>query len=431
MLPGMSDASASAGAPGAEAPGGRDLVRMLVLAIVLGVLGAIGAFVFLWATEEGQALLFQHVPDWAGWSGPPWWYVAVLLLVGAVFVLVGQRMPGSTASGPLTGFHFDTPLPVVPSILVAAVGTLVFGFVLGPEAPLIILGTAIGAILARRADGQARQLAMLLGGVAAIGAVFGNPFITGFMILEFAALGLMPAVALIPVFVALAAGYLVQIGLWKLPGVGLHPLAVPGLPAYDHIHVGDLVLGLVVAVVSAVFAIVVRELAIAFDRVAHRRRREALFGAAVATAIVFAVAVEGFGVQPEEILFSGSAGMGTLVKETSLGIVLVILLGKGIAYAAALGGGYRGGPIFPATFLGVAVGVGAALIVDGTPLSPLAAAGIAATAAAFTKLPATSSLLGALLISGAGAAIAPFAIIGGVAGYVARSVADARLPGAD
>ncbi|MFM7551867.1 MAG: chloride channel protein, partial [Actinomycetota bacterium] len=88
----------------------------------------------------------------------------------------------------------------MPSILVAALGTLVFGFALGPEAPLIILGTALGAIVVRRGEDQARQLAMLLGGVAAIGAVFGNPFITAFMVLEFAALGLMPALALVPAF---------------------------------------------------------------------------------------------------------------------------------------------------------------------------------------------------------------------------------------
>ncbi|MFM8612899.1 MAG: chloride channel protein [Actinomycetota bacterium] len=416
----------AAGSGGAEAPAGGALVRMLILAVVLGVAGAIAASVFLVVMDEGQSLLFTHVPAWAGWAGPPWWYVAALLLVGAAIVAGAQRLPGATGPGPLSGFHFDTPLASVPSILVAALGTLVFGFALGPEAPLIILGTALGAIVVRRGEDQARQLAMLLGGVAAIGAVFGNPFITAFMVLEFAALGLMPALALVPAFVALAAGYLVQIGIWRIPGVGVHSLSVPGLPVYSSIHLGDLVLGLLVAVVAAVFAIVVRELGLGVERLAVRRRGAALVGVAVVTAAAFAVAVEGFGVAPDEILFSGSSGMAGLVGETSLVIVVMLLVAKGLAYGAALGGGFRGGPIFPATFLGVAVGVGAALIVDGTPLSPLAAAGIAATAAAFTKLPATSSLLGALLIAGAGAAIAPFAIVGGVVGFVARAAVDAR-----
>ena len=145
------------------APDPRTLVRLLALAIVLGVLGALGGSVFLLAVEEGQRVLFEHVPDALGWSSAPWWYAAILLLIGAGVVAIGQAMPGATGKGPLTGFHFDTSLAIVPSIVVAAVGTLMFGFALGPEAPLIILGTSIGAIVARRGDARARQLAMLLG----------------------------------------------------------------------------------------------------------------------------------------------------------------------------------------------------------------------------------------------------------------------------
>jgi hypothetical protein len=43
------------------------------------------------------------------------------------------------------------------------------------------------------------------------------------------------------------------------------------------------------------------------------------------------------------------------------------------------------------------------------------------------KLPATSALLGLLLISGAGAAIAPFAILGAVVGLIVRLIAERRL----
>jgi hypothetical protein len=42
------------------------------------------------------------------------------------------------------------------------------------------------------------------------------------------------------------------------------------------------------------------------------------------------------------------------------------------------------------------------------------------------KLPATSALLGALLIGGSGSAIAPFAILGAVIGLGIRLAADRR-----
>ena len=178
-----------------------------------------------------------------GMDEAPWWFAAVLLFVGATVVAVARRMPGATGKGPLTGFHFDNPLTFVPSILLAALGTLAFGFVLGPEAPLIVLGTAVGTILTRGSTPAAHRAGMLLGGVAAIGAVFGNPFVTGFMILEFAAFGLVPAAILPAVFVALGAGFLTQVGIDGLPGFGMHSLQVSGMPAYDSIVFTDVLPG--------------------------------------------------------------------------------------------------------------------------------------------------------------------------------------------
>jgi hypothetical protein len=56
----------------------------------------------------------------------------------------------------------------------------------------------------------------------------------------------------------------------------------------------------------------------------------------------------------------------------------------------------------------------------------MAAAGIAASAAAMLKLPATSALLAAVLVAGTGPAIAPFAIFGAVIGWLLRLSLDAR-----
>ena len=405
------------------------MIRMLVLALVLGVLGAAAGSAFLALVEAGQDLMFTALPEAMGWSSAPWWLSAILLLIGATGVALARRLPGATGNGPLTGFHFDDPLSMVPSVLLAALFTLVFGLVLGPEAPLIVLGTAVGAIIARRAEPQARRAAMLLGGVAAIGAVLGNPFVTGFMILEFAAAGLVPAAVITPVFVALGAGYLTQIGIFGLPGFGVSTLAVPGLPAYPEILPGDILRGLLVAVIAAIVAVSARSLGVAVDRVARRRPVPVLYGAAIVTALILLVAEAGFGLPQEVILFSGVDGMGALVAETSVTAVIVILVGKAIAYGVALGGGYRGGPIFPATFLGVGAGVLLALLMPDGSVSPLAAAGIAAAVAAMLRLPATSALLAVALVADGGVTMAPFAIFGAVVGIVVRMVVDKRLGG--
>ncbi len=417
--------SAQAAAPASL--DGRAMARVLLLALLLGVVAAVGASVFLALIDKGQELMFVTLPESFGWETTPWWWAAIMLLMGAVVVALARLLPGHTGQGPLTGFHFDDPLSMVPSVLVAAFGTLVFGLVLGPEAPLIVLGTAIGAIITRRADEQTRRAAMMLGGVAAIGAIFGNPFVTAFMILEFMAMGMVPVILLVPTMVALASGYLVQIGILGLPGLGLHSLSVPGLPPYDSIEPGDIVVGLVVALVAGIVAVLAREGGVSIDRITQRRPVPMLFVGAVVTALVLLVAQVGFGVAQDQILFSGNSGMGDLVQETSITAVIVILVGKAIAYAFALGSGFRGGPIFPATFLGVSVGVLASLVIPGVSVSALAAAGIAAAAAGMLRLPATSALLGTLLIAGGGADIAPFAILRAVVGLLIRLGADARL----
>jgi H+/Cl- antiporter ClcA len=314
----------------------------------------------------------------------------------------------------------------VPSALIAALASLVAGVALGPEAPLILLGVAVGGILFARRPEKVRKAMMFVGGAAAISAVFGNPFITGFMILEFVALGAVPAVMILPVFTALASGYLVTIGIWNIPGVSAHPLTVPGLPEYPNINPGDILVGLGVAVLAGIVALIARKGGEFVDHLSKKRSTPVLFGAAIVTAVVLAIAEGVFGINQDQILFSGNSGMPGLIAETSAGIVLVVIIAKTLTYSVALGGGFRGGPIFPVTFLGVAVGVLVALLVPGMNASAMAAAGIAAASAAFLKLPATSALLGALLIAGTGPAIAPFAIFGAVIGFVIRLIADSR-----
>lgn len=407
-------------------PNPRQLLAILGGAIVVGALSAIAATAFLLIVEKSQEFVFHELPAAVGLNHAPWWWAGVLLVFAAVIVMLAQRMRGATGAGPLTGFHFDVPLVNVPAILLAAFASLVGGVALGPEAPLIVIGTSVAAILGARRAPEMRQAMMFIGGAAAISAVFGNPFITAFMILEFMALGVAPVALLLPVLTGLASAYLVSLGLWGIPGLGVHTLSVAGLPAYPEIEPGDLLAGLAVAIVAAAIALATRKAGGVVDVLAQRSPATALFGAALITTLVLLLGETVFGVNQDQILFSGNTGMASLIAQTSVATVLFILVGKAVVYSAALGSGFRGGPIFPVTFLGVAVGVLGSLIFPDANVSALAAAGIAASAAAFLKLPATSALLGVLLIAGAGETIAPFSIMGAVIGFAIRLASDSR-----
>lgn len=398
---------------------------MLLAAIAIGAISAAGATLFLWLVEEGQQLVYVKLPAMLGLGEASWWWAGIALFAAAGIILLARRMPGETGKGPLTGFHFDVSLRHAPSVILAAFASLIGGIALGPEAPLIVVGTSIGAILARGRSKETKAAFMVFGGTAAIGAVFGSPFIAAFMLLEFMAFGAMPVALLVPVLVALASSYLVQIGLWNIPGLGVHPLAVEGLPAYPAIQAGDLLAAVVVALVAGLVAVTARHGGKLVNRIGERHSSLTPLGAAALATLVLLVA-DLLSINQEQILFSGSAAMADLVAETSIGVALFVLLAKWLVFSSALGSGFRGGPIFPAAFLGVTVGVIAHLLVPGVSVSALAAAGIAASAAAFMKLPATGALLGAILITGTGPAIAPFAIFGAVIGFVVRLVFDRR-----
>lgn len=398
--------------------------QALVLAIVLGILASLTASVYLGAVTAVQEWLWQDLPTSFGWQTLPWWWVLLLLLVGTGIVALAWRLPGRTGQSPLTGLHFNVTPRDAGSFLLAASASLIFGFVVGPEAPLIIVGTTVAALLLRGRDPKAVQLGMLLGGAAAIGLIFGNPFITAFMFLEFAAMGVMPAVALVPTFVALGTGYLVQVGVGQWSGLAMHTLSVPGLPVYDHETLRDLVVGLVIAIAAGIMAVLVREFGERVSALAARYRVAVLAGSAIVIAAAAIALSAGRDVSVSLVLFSGETAMGALLAETSALTVLLIVLAKSLAYALSIGGGFRGGPIFPITFIGLGIAVLSTLVFTDLPIGPMAAASIAAAATVMLRLPFTSALLAVLILGSAGMAIAPFAIIGAVVGFGMRQALD-------
>ena len=402
---------------------GRELVRVLALAIGLGILAALGAAVFLsvmsWATD----VVWVWLPDRLGLATVPWWWVVAGLLVGAFLIIAAWRL-GQGMGSPLDGFHFDIGPSRAAAALSVALATLIFGGVLGPEAPLIVCGTIIGAAVTRKQSPQVQQLAMALGGIAAIGTILGNPFIAAFMVLEFAALGVMPRQALIPMFVALASGYLVLTGIGPFIGLGTLSLAVPGLTEVDHLTFIDLLVGLLVAVGAGVAVLVSREVGYRTQKIAKARPAATIVGAAIVIGVLATIMMLVFDQPYDVVPFSGETAMPTLIAETSALTALAIVVTKALAYGVSLGGGYRGGPIFPSTYIGVAVAVFTGLLITSTPMSALVVAGIAASCAAMLKLPFSSALLAVVIGAGAGTVVIPLAMVGAVVGVLLRLAYD-------
>jgi H+/Cl- antiporter ClcA len=128
------------------------------------------------------------------------------------------------------------------------------------------------------------------------------------------------------------------------------------------------------------------------------------------------------------VLFSGQASIPALIAESSAGVLLVLVVAKAVAYAISLASGFRGGPIFPALFLGIGVATFAVVWFDVSPTLAVAA-GAAAGMAAQTRMLLTSMLFAELLVGLRGVDTIPAAVLAAAAAWMAATaLARARRP---
>jgi H+/Cl- antiporter ClcA len=151
-----------------------------------------------------------------------------------------------------------------------------------------------------------------------------------------------------------------------------------------------------------------------------------LVAGGLATGLLAALA-DLLGASAQDVLFSGQAAVPDLVEEDSAGIVLVLLAAKALGYAICLGCGFRGGPVFPAIFLGVALATLAVIAFDMSPTAAVAI-GAAAGMAAATRLLFASLFLSALLVGIAGLDAVPAAVFAAVAAWLTRAALDPPPP---
>jgi len=125
------------------------------------------------------------------------------------------------------------------------------------------------------------------------------------------------------------------------------------------------------------------------------------------------------------VLFSGQSSVPVLLGGAPAEVLLVLLVTKALAYAVSMGGGFRGGPIFPAVFVGVALAGLAVTLLDVSPTLAVAA-GTAAAMASTSRLLVSAVLFAGLLVGPAGFDAAPAAVLAAVAAWLTSRALDPR-----
>ena len=411
----------------------RTYLLVLLAAALLGVPVALVATLYTSVTHALTTVFWTDFPHDMGFSEPPWWYVLLLPTFAGLCTAGALKLPGHGGHSPAEGLSFQPEGPkLAASAILAATASLVFGIVLGPEAPLTAIGLSMGVVAGRMVsrDRVPAAIVALAGGFAAIATVFGGPLPSSLLLFESVATsGAFPSAmlprVLLPGFLAAGVGQLIFTGVANWSGVHQVSLTAPSLPHYGSVKVADIGIALLIAIVVAVTVVVARRAGSeAFKRVGGRLPVLLLGGFAVGLVAVVFHEVSGHALSL--VLFSGETSLGTVVTVSSVAVLIGILAAKALAYAISIGAGFRGGPVFPSIFIGVAVGVLAHTLDSGFSITAGIAVGVAASGAAALRAPFFGALMAALLVGSAGANTIPLAIIGAVVAWLIAMAASGK-----
>lgn len=395
------------------------VLRLYVVATLLGASVGIFSVLFLGAIEVLDQLVWRRLPDAVPWLDRHQAVHAVgACTLGGLFVGVVNR---GTASGlhEDEGVHdldhaladsFGPPPRPAGLLRLAALGVLSLGFgaSLGPEAPLVL----VVAGLAGRLQGVlhlAREETVQLSVSGALGGLLGAPLGAVALPVEGSEpVDLRARVARLgPSAVAAVAGLWILLAL--LPNGSLHAFTVPDVLLESRRL--DLVwwalAGLLAAFAGAALHAALPPLQRLVARVVRPLVPRAVAGGLVLglCGAVTPLALRS-GHHETQALLDGVGERGALAL---LGIAAV----RSVALLACLSSGWFGGEIFPAAMVGVTVGLVVADLAGTHAVAACAAAGLVAASATMMQRPVAALLVmvfflpaGTLVPAAVGAALA-------------------------
>jgi chloride channel protein, CIC family len=387
--------------------------RLILLSLFLGLVGAMGAQVFLWLLHMGEIYLLQPIAGYhyvdvetAHKLGQPaathhwYWLLPVAttlggLLSGFLVYTWAPEAEGHGTDAAVKAFHRNdgrirARVPLIKSI--ASAITIGSGGAAGREGPTAQIAAGIGSIVgsALKLSVEERRYLVLIGMAAGLSAIFKSPLGTAIFSVEilYAAMA-FEAEVLIFSLIAAAVAYAITgmidgfAPLFILPAdVGMRSAAE--LPWYA-------LIGLIAGVVGAVLPSVFYYMRDAFQALAIPNQVKPAIGGFILGVIgIFVPQLLGGGYGYMQFALQGAAGMG-------IGFLLLLSLGKIVAMSLTISSGGSGGVFAPALFVGTLLGAAVAAFLHSIGVevneSALAVVGMAALFAGSARVPIASMIM--------------------------------------
>ncbi|KQY46153.1 ion channel protein [Cellulomonas sp. Root137] len=358
------------------------LLRLAVPAAIVGI----GCALTLYALSRLAGLLEGWIWDDLSAAvgvdrNSALWIIGVLTAIGLLIGLVIRYVPGHAGPDPATQELVAAPLGlrVLPGLALALVLMLAGGVSLGPENPIIGINVGLAVALGLRFLPKVKAnvwLAIAVSGT--IGAMFGTPVAAALLLSELDAGDRRIPLwdRLFAPLVAATAGALTMLQLEDLD------LSVQ-VPAYTYGGLEDLGYAIVIAVGAAAVGLVAVYLFVPMHRLFLRIGHPVLMLTAGGLLLGLLGALGG-----EVTLFKGLSQMQELPGLAATTTALGFLAMAGIKLAALLvaaTSGFRGGRIFPALFVGVALGFAVHTAWDTVPLALAVGAAVVGIVVAATR----------------------------------------------
>lgn len=362
---------------------------------LVGLLSAIGAFIFIGLMDFVTDLVWPNPPSWEPFSGS-WTIVLIMTVAGLVVGLIHHF----TSAAQLDVFEavdkgYLDPKPV-PASLLASFVSLVGGFSLGPEVPSGMLAAGLGTWLSERRNlDKETTRTNVIGGVSgAYAGLFSSPFALLMMILESSHMQTIMYYGTL--FIAgLAAAIGFSLFYWLGGDTFSNLLGLVQPPDYD-LRVYDVGLGVVFGIIAVPVAVVFLLVAKILSRLVAPLNSQP-----IVRGVVGGLLLGLLGKALPITLFLGTDGLAiTTSQAAEIGVALLILfaLAKMVALAGALSFGFIGGPIFPMLFVGATLGSAINLAFPQIPLGLAVGCMLVAVPAVVVPIPLALAIIGILVM---------------------------------
>ncbi|EFI6288641.1 ion channel protein [Escherichia coli] len=334
-------------------PRARTMLLLSLPAVAIGIASSLILIVVMKIASALQNLLWQRLPGTLGIAqDSPLWIIGVLTLTGIAVGLVIRFSQGHAGPDPACEPLIGAPVPpsALPGLIVALILGLAGGVSLGPEHPImtvnIALAVAIGARLLPRVN---RMEWTILASAGTIGALFGTPVAAALIFSQ-----TLNGSSEVPLWDRLFAPLMAAAAGALTTGLFFHPHFSLPIAHYGQMEMTDILSGAIVAAIAIAAGMVAVWCLPRLHAMMNQMKNPVLV-LGIGGFILGILGVIGGPVS----LFKGLDEMQQMVANQAFSTSDYFLLAviKLAALVVAAASGFRGGLIFPAVFVGVALGL--------------------------------------------------------------------------